>query len=92
LKTAEDAQRESHKTFNLAAGSFRDLTRIAGSSPEIWRDICVTNKDSLGEAITRFQSYLEEFKAALASGDEEGIMRFFEQSSEIRRAYLRMAK
>ncbi len=92
LKTAEDSQRESHKTFNLAAGSFRDLTRIAGSSPEIWRDICVTNKDSLGEAIIRFQNYLDEFKAALASDDEESIRRFFEQSSEIRQAYLRMAK
>lgn len=92
LHTAEDSQRESGKVFRLAAGSFRDLTRISDSLPELWRDICITNADSLSETIRRFEESLEQFRAALEAHDEEGIMRFFEQAHEIRRAYLRVTK
>lgn len=92
LQTAEAAQRASGKTFKLAAGSFKDLTRISASSPEIWRDICITNPDCIRDAITRFEAYLEKFKAALAEKDEDAITRFFEQASEIREAYVRIAK
>jgi len=92
LQTAEAAQRVSGKTFQLAAGSFRDLTRISASSPDIWRDICITNPDCIRDAIVRFQAYLDKFKAVLDARDEDGIRRFFEQASEIREAFVRIAK
>lgn len=90
MQLAEESQRHTGKTFQLAAGSFRDLTRIADSSPELWRDICMTNADSLSAAITTFQGLLEGLKSALQSRDEAAIERFFEQSREIRQTYLRM--
>ena len=44
--------------FNFAASGFRDFTRIAGSSPEMWRDICLSNRDALSAAIQeRFKHY-----------------------------------
>ena len=92
LHTAEDSQRESGKVFRLAAGSFRDLTRISDSLPGLWRDICITNADSLSETIRRFVESLEQFRAALDARDEEAIVRFFEQAHEIRQAYLRVTK
>lgn len=91
LQTAEAGQRKSGKVFELAAGSFRDLTRISGSSPEIWRDICMTNPECICEAIERFQKHIEEFKAVLQSKNEAAIERFFEQVKEIRETYLRIA-
>lgn len=91
MMLAEDSQRRTGKTFALTAGSFRDLTRIADSSPELWRDICLTNSDSLSEAITNLEKVLDELKSALQSRDAVAIQRFFEQSKAIRETYLRIS-
>lgn len=91
LQTAETGQRETGKVFELAAGSFKDLTRISGSSPEIWRDICMTNPELICRAMERFQKHMDEFKAVLQNRDEAEIERFFEQVKEIRETYLRIA-
>lgn len=90
MQLAEQSQRNTGKTFQLAAGSFRDLTRIADSSPELWRDICMTNADSLSSSIEAFQDVLESLKTALQLRDEQAIQRFFEQARHIRQTYLRM--
>ena len=90
MQLAEESQRHTGKTFQLAAGSFKDLTRIADSSPELWRDICITNADSLSAAITVFQDMLQNLKAALQAGDTAEIERFFEQAQQIRQTYLRI--
>ncbi len=82
----------SAKALKLAAGSFRDLTRISDSPPEIWRDICLTNAASIIEAIGELEISLADFKSVLASGDEEAVMRFFTEAREVRQAFLRMKK
>lgn len=92
LHLAEESQRSSGKVFRLAAGSFRDLTRISDSPPEIWRDICMTNVDSLAATISALQERLEAFKDALEAQDEEAVTRFFEEARQIRQAYLRIAR
>ncbi|MCE5324564.1 prephenate dehydrogenase [bacterium] len=92
LEIAEQSQHESGKVFRLAAGSFRDLTRVSDSPPEIWRDICATNSNALIHAIEKFMQSLDDFKIALESGDEEAISRFFEQASKIRSTYQRICK
>lgn len=92
MQLAEDSHRQTGKTFELTAGSFRDLTRISDSSPELWRDICLTNADSLSASITGLQQLLEDFKIALQCRDEEAIQRFFEQAREIRQTYLRITQ
>ena len=91
LRLAEDSHRGSGKTLRLAAGSFRDLTRISDSPPEIWRDICFTNRKSLIRAVGELQGALADFKMALMTGDESEIEKFFQRAREIREAYLRIA-
>lgn len=62
----EVAQRgNSAELFSFAAGGFRDFTRIASSHPEMWRDICVANRDRLLEEVARFSKKLEQVKALL---------------------------
>lgn len=90
MQLAEESQRHTSKTFQLAAGSFKDLTRIADSSPELWRDICMTNADSLSAAITALQDTLDSLKSVLQARDEAAIERFFEQARQIRQTYLRI--
>ena len=92
LEIAEKAQHESGKVFRLAAGSFKDLTRVSDSPAEIWRDICLTNRGSLLEAVNQFENVLAEFKQALIDSDQEKISRFFEQASKIRSTYQRISR
>jgi prephenate dehydrogenase len=55
----------SAQLFSFAAGGFRDFTRIASSHPEMWRDICVANRDRLLEEVSRFSKKLDQVKALL---------------------------
>lgn len=55
----------------------RDMTRLAGSSPEMWTDIARNNAEALSEAILSLEIKLGDMRAALATGDEQAIRRFF---------------
>ena len=60
------AQRDNAaQLFSFAAGGFRDFTRIASSHPEMWRDICVANRDRLLDEVSRFSSKLQEMRNLL---------------------------
>ena len=60
------AARENSETlFSFAAGGFRDFTRIASSHPEMWRDICVANRDRLRSELSRFSKKLDEVNRLL---------------------------
>jgi prephenate dehydrogenase len=91
LHITADAQRKSGKAFRLAAGSFRDLTRISDSPPEIWSDICMTNADCIIKSVNDLREMLDAFAAALEAGDNAAIQGFFEAAREIREAYSRIA-
>ena len=60
----------------LAGGGFRDVTRIAGSSPAMWLPILSTNRQAIVEALTGFGHRLEELKGWLEEGDWAEIERF----------------
>jgi prephenate dehydrogenase len=65
----EVAQREnSAQLFSFAAGGFRDFTRIASSHPEMWRDICLANRDRLSLELASFEKKLDEIRHLLANG------------------------
>jgi prephenate dehydrogenase len=62
----EVASREnSAQLFSFAAGGFRDFTRIASSHPEMWRDICVANRDQLLKETEKFSEKLEQVRKLL---------------------------
>jgi prephenate dehydrogenase len=68
----------------LCANGFRDTTRIASGSPEMWRDIALANRQHLGRALKDFISDAGKFQRALAKADAQAIMTFFE-TAKLRR-------
>jgi len=66
------------------AGGLRDTTRLAASSVEMWRDILLTNRDAIVEALKTFGATLAEFQSALESGDDEKISALFERGRAMR--------
>ncbi len=57
----------------VAASGFRDATRIAAGSPELWRDILLTNRSAVGALLVRGRGRLEELERLLDAGDGDGI-------------------
>lgn len=71
----------------LAAGGFKDITRIASSSPEMWENIVCSNKQQLISILGTFLHRLEDFKAQLEGDDSPGIFEFFQQSKVYRDSF-----
>ena len=61
----------------LCATGFRDTTRIASGSPEMWRDISLANRKNLSRSVDAFVAELKKFQAALKSGDEQAVEKYF---------------
>jgi prephenate dehydrogenase len=70
----------------LCAGGFRDTTRIASGSPEMWRDIAFSNRENLLRSLAGFVLGLEDFRAALEKGDLHAIEEFFVKAKKRRDA------
>lgn len=84
----EIASRNDGKAlFGYAAGGFRDFTRIAGSSPEMWRDICLANRDALLQELDAYQSQLARLRAMLEQGDGVALEQIFNHASQARNAW-----
>lgn len=77
---------DADRKFALAGAGFRDFTRIAASSPEMWRDICVANRKQLGAQLSRYRDLLAELQAALDSADAASLERVFAAAAQARRA------
>ena len=68
-------------------GALRDMTRIAASDPVMWRDVALTNKESLIDAMTAVEAQLSLLKALIAEGDGEQLERYFTICRSVRRAH-----
>ena len=68
----------------LAAGGFRDITRIASSSPAMWRDICLTNRDSILEFLDKYIDELEEVKKLITRCEDDRLYNFFDSNKDYR--------
>ena len=73
-----DAQSE------LCANGFRDTTRIASGSPEMWRDIALANRKHLGRSLEAYIGELQKFRRALKAADVKAIAKFFETGKQRR--------
>jgi prephenate dehydrogenase len=73
--------------FKFAASGFRDFTRIAGSHPEMWRDIALANKQALLLELNMYQQAVTEMQALLENNDDEGLFNLFEHASLARNAW-----
>ncbi len=67
-----------------SAGGFRDFTRIASSPPEMWRDICLLNKDAILDVVRRFQNTLKGLEEMIKDSDGDGLQREFGKAKGVR--------
>ncbi len=79
------AQRTNRdQLLSFAASGFRDFTRIAASSPEMWRDICLANRDALLNEMGSYMQELETIHTALAECDADKLQEIFSLAREVR--------
>jgi prephenate dehydrogenase len=72
--------------FTHAGAGFRDFTRIAASSPEMWRDVCLANREPLAAELRAYRDRLAAIQAAIETGDGEALLDVFRKASTARRA------
>ena len=78
-----------NELLRFAGSGFRDSTRIAGSSPEMWRDICLGNREALLNQIDAYQKELTAVREMLAHGDGDALERFFANARSARERWLK---
>ena len=74
----------SEQLFSFAAGGFRDFTRIASSHPEMWRDICLANRDRLLQELKLYANELGSIRKLIDNGDGAGLEKLFAAAREAR--------
>lgn len=71
--------------LNFSGAGFKDFTRIAASSPEIWRDICLMNRDNIVQMLDRFLFSLNRLKRDLVANDAGNLEKHLKIASDARR-------
>ncbi len=75
---------DAAELLGFAAGGFRDFTRIAASSPEMWRDVALQNRDALLEEIDKYGARLALFRALVEKGDGPALQRLMAEARTTR--------
>ncbi|KQV45436.1 MULTISPECIES: prephenate dehydrogenase/arogenate dehydrogenase family protein [unclassified Duganella] len=86
----DDIERKPHSDllFQYAASGFRDFTRIAGSSPEMWRDISLANQAALLTELDAYLAQLTRLRASLAAGDAAALEATYVNAQRARRQWI----
>lgn len=77
---------EDGELLRLAAGGFKDTTRVAAGSPDLWTGICLDNATAVAAGVDEFRDVLGEFTAMLRSGDGNGLRAWLARAADIRRS------
>lgn len=75
---------EREEIFKYAAGGFADFTRIASSSPEMWHDICLSNRQALLNSLAVFSEHLDHIRESIEKGDSESLLKVFKRAKQAR--------
>ncbi len=81
IRTSDD---KAEKMRALAAGGFKDITRIASSSPVMWQDICLTNAPVIKQSLDRYIEALRDVSEALTAMDGNYLYHMFDTAGEYR--------
>ena len=81
---AADGAEEDAALLRLAAGGFRDMTRVAAGHPGIWPDICTENRSAIVDALDRLLTSLGDMRTVVAAGDRGGLLRRLEAARAAR--------
>jgi len=82
------ARKNADRLFQYAASGFRDFTRIAGSSPEMWRDISLANRTALLAELDAYAAQLSSLRALLVAADGAALEQVYARAQSARRAWI----
>jgi len=78
------SMQERDEIFEYAAGGFADFTRIASSSPDMWHDICFSNREALIRTLEIFSSHINNIKSAIEESESDELLKTFKRAKEAR--------
>jgi prephenate dehydrogenase len=81
-------RKDAAELLGHSGGGLRDTVRIAGSSPEMWRDICVANRDALTRLLDAYVEELESARSAIQNADAAALTSMFERARSARERWL----
>lgn len=81
IQNMDDDQQTMKK---IAAGGFKDLTRVASSSPEIWQNICISNQSSILALLDSYMELLNTLRGHIESADGQALWDFFQKAKTYR--------
>ena len=81
---AAERAEEHGALLRLAAGGFRDMTRVAAGHPGIWPDICVENREAIVEVLERLETSLREMRLRVRDADRDGLLTVLEAARAAR--------
>jgi prephenate dehydrogenase len=85
MNAAADGAKADGVLLRLAAGGFRDMTRVAAGQPSIWPDICADNADAIVTGLDRLLDDLASLRDRVAGGDRPGLLELLQRASTARR-------
>lgn len=88
---AQDISDQELSALELAGRSFREMTRIADSSPEMWQEIFVKNSSAILEGLDYWQTRINELGEFVRNGNREGIIKAFKQAHSVRKSLLNIS-
>ena len=80
----------AHEPMRHGGGALRDMTRIAGSDPVMWRDVALTNREALLAAIDEFSDAMDDLRRLIDEADSDGLQAYFLHCRQIRREHDRI--
>lgn len=92
VNLVHDCDSEDLMMKRLAAGGFKDITRIASSSPVMWEQICMTNEDNISVVLEKYIASLNTLLVQLKQQENSAIYRLFESSRDYRNSFAETAK
>lgn len=81
---------ERDEIFSFAAGGFADFTRIASSNPQMWHDICFSNRKQLLKTLDMFDEYLNRIRVAIQEENSDELLKIFTRAKETRDRFVQM--
>lgn len=92
LRLASEEQARSGKVLELAAGSFRDMTRVSASPTDVWVDICMSNRETISQTIDNMIDILQNTRERIKAGDANAIEKLFTKARDVRAAWVKPDK
>lgn len=88
VNLVKDSDSEKGTMKAIAAGGFKDITRISSSSPVMWQNICLTNKNNILKLLDKYIDSLEEIKEQISTSAEREIYDFFDAARNYRDSFI----